>query len=177
MCRFIAIVIAAVLTSYSTFAAFFGIFSTEWWTGTVNVGIATACNSTANLDGQSYCNDFSLDTLSNSTEQAMFGLLVASIIVGLLALIVMVFNIIFACCCINLAGPFTGLLMFLQGACILATILTMGFYYSWSYPVGTSSIGSAYIVNIVAVPLSGVATALTGVHHYSRNERDADLKA
>eukprot|EP01134_Creolimax_fragrantissima_P007148 CFRG7148T1 len=180
MCRFIAIVLASILTIYSTFAAFFGVFSLTWWTGTRDVGIASNCNSgssvTVNGLDVAYCTDFSLDALANDTERAMAGLLMVAIILGILALIVMVFNIIFACCCINLAGPVTAGVIVLQGLCILATCITMGFYYSWEYPVGTDSLGAAYILNIVAVVASLSAASLTGVHHYRTRSYHDDMK-
>ncbi|KNC82292.1 hypothetical protein SARC_05426 [Sphaeroforma arctica JP610] len=177
MCRFFAIIFAAVLTAYSVFAAFFGIFSTSWWTGPNNyeIGIATNCGNTDEING--FCTDFTWDAFANSTERAMAGLLIASVILGLMCFCVMVFNIIFACCCINLAGPMTGILAVLNGLCLAAVCIVMGFYCHWEFPPLTDIVGSAFIIVIAAVPCTFIAAALTGVHSFRSYGPSNDYKA
>eukprot|EP01134_Creolimax_fragrantissima_P007147 CFRG7147T1 len=178
MCRFVAILFATILTAYSTISAVVGLLSATWWTGYRNVGIASYCyeNSAVKFGNDYYkiCSSFDWDTLANIQEQSMVCLLVAAAGLGSLALLILLCNCLCACFCINLAGTCTAALIIIEGLCILATCILMASNYEWGYPLGTQSLGSAYILNIVAVPVSFIAASLTFVYHQPTTDNDYD---
>ncbi|KNC83826.1 hypothetical protein SARC_03933 [Sphaeroforma arctica JP610] len=171
MYRLTNVIVSLVLTLYTTASAAYGVFSTSWWTGPGNyqIGIATNCAQTYNAtvvdsNAVQFCTDFQWDAYAKMEETAMAGLLIVAAILGLICLFMMVMNIWMECCCKFKAPPVVSLVLTAQAQLLLAPCIIMAIYYNFTYPKWTDSLGLAYILVIVAIPMAFVSAFLIKRH-------------
>ncbi|KNC75309.1 hypothetical protein SARC_12164 [Sphaeroforma arctica JP610] len=169
MKRFIAMLTAAVLLTWSFIASLVGLVSFHWWSGPggFQLGIASNCQEFAESDvnGLTFnkCVHYNIGAYSNSTETWMAGLLIVSILNGGICLLIMLFKTIFIFCCYNLAGPSTATFTVIQALLIVTVCILVGKNYGFEYPEGADSLGATYYIVISAAVGSMCAAALTGV--------------
>lgn len=161
--HWVSCVFAALLLVFTTAASIGVLVSNAWFTSSTGADIGLACapgsvSCATNMVTNAFTMTFNWSSLTTTDQKAAAGLLIASIICGVLALFFLVWAICCFCCLLRVGGIFAGIFAFLQFISLLSAVMVFASMWGWKTPTGYS-MGPAYITAIVAIPAAFLASA------------------